>query len=383
MSAGIALPQHSKAAVMTGFGTEPEMRAIPVPPDVESGALLVQIVCATVCGTDVHMWNGSIRPRLPVERGFILGHECVGRIVRVGDGAERDSVGNDLAVGDRVVWTGASCGRCPACTIWRHPGLCASRLGPLSTPVDVFPYLTGAFAEYAYVHPRSERVRVPDDIPSTWASAASCALRTAVHAVERAQPWQPTDLAVVQGAGPVGLCTLALLHHAGIRTIVIGGPANRLDIARKWGAEDVLAIADTDPDERADAVRTLTGGEGADLVVEASGAVSAFGEALQMVRPGGRVVVAGAVTTEPAPIAAGLIASKQLNIAGVWSARIDHYWQALQFLRNTRSSFDFGLLMSCSYDLDAVSQALAQMASGIEIKPVIRTGTDTNVKSED
>ena len=381
MSAAIAVPERGDAAVMTAFGTEPEVRPVPIPTDVERGALLVQVVCATVCGTDVHMWNGSIRPRLPVQRGFILGHECVGRVVRVGEGAEIDSVGNQLAVGDRIVWTGASCGHCVACTIWRHPGLCPSRLGPLSTPVDVFPYVTGAFTEYSYVYPLSERVLVPDGIPSTWASAASCALRTAVHAVERAGPCRPTDVAVVQGAGPVGLCTLALLHHAGVRTIVIGGPANRLDVARKWGAAHVLGISDNDPGQRTEAVRDLAGGHGADLVVEASGAVSAFGEALQMVRPGGRVVVAGAVTTDQAPVPAGLIAAKQLTVAGVWSARIDHYWQALQFLVNTRSSFDFGLLISNTYDLGAVSDALTQMASGTEIKPVIRTGADTT--SED
>ncbi|EHB59239.1 L-threonine 3-dehydrogenase [Mycolicibacterium rhodesiae JS60] len=380
MSATVAIPQRGDAAVMTAFGTAPEVRSIPVPTELEPGAVLVQVVAATVCGTDVHMWNGSIRPNLPVQRGFVLGHECVGRVVLLGDGAGIDSVGNRLEIGDRIVWTGASCGHCTACTVWRHPGLCASRLGTLSTPVDVFPYATGAFAEYAYVHPRSERVLVPDGIPSTWASAASCALRTAVHAIERAGPGRTTDVAVVQGAGPVGLCTLALLRHAGTRTIVIGGPPNRLDIAMKWGAEQVIGIDDADPAERADVVRELTG-HGADLVIEASGAATAFGEALQMVRPGGRVVVAGAVTADQTPVSAGLIAAKQLTIAGVWSARIDHYWQALQFLQDSRSSFDFGLLISGTYDLGTVSDALVQMASGREIKPVIRTGPEP--KSED
>jgi threonine dehydrogenase-like Zn-dependent dehydrogenase len=314
-------------------------------------------------------------PQLPLHHGYLLGHEAAGTVVRLGAGAEVDSLGGSLAFGDRVVWTGASCGHCPACTVWNEPGLCPSRKGPLSIPSDTFPHLTGTFAEYAYVLPRSERVRVPDEVRSEWASAASCALRTVMHTMERVGPISPSDVVVVQGTGPIGLFALAVAKHAGARTvIVVGGPANRLDVAGKWGADHLVPVAGTDPDGRCAAVAELTGGRGADIVIEASGAPSSFAEGLAMVRPGGRYAIAGAVTAEPTPVAVGLIASKQVTVLGVWSARIGHYWQALEFLTSARASFDFDLVLTTEFGLADVADALAGMATGQEIKPVIRTG---------
>jgi threonine dehydrogenase-like Zn-dependent dehydrogenase len=366
------IPDTALAAVLVGFGEPLEPRRLPVPDRVEPGAVLVRIECATVCGTDVHLWQGRLRPDLDLGGGYIPGHECVGRVLALGPGADTDTVGQPLALGDLVIWANESCGRCPACTIMGQPGLCAHRRGHMTMPSTEFPYLTGSFAELSYILPRSERFRVPDSIPPHWASAASCSLRTVMHAFERLGPINPGDDVLVQGTGPIGLFSVAAARAAGARAIaVIGGPSNRLDIAAAWGADLSLSVSQPRP-ERAEAIRRLTRGTGPAMAIEASGNPDAFAEGLELVRPGGRYVLAGAVGDEPATVAPGRIVGKHLTVLGTWSAGARHYWRALEFLTNQRDRIDFDLLFGADYRLDAVTTALADMASGDQIKPTIR-----------
>src|SRR5205823_4172079 len=131
---------------------------------------------------------------------------------------------------------------------------------------------------------------------------------------------------------------------------VIGGPARRLEIAEAWGA-DLLAPVTQPVPQRAAAVGRLTGGAGPDVVIEASGSPEAFAEGLELVRPGGRYVLAGAVGNEPATVAPGRIVGKHLTLLGTWSASARHYWRALEFLRNHRDRVDFELLFSTEYGL--------------------------------
>lgn len=379
------IPDSARAAVLTGFGEPLELRRLPVPESVEPGALLVQVECATVCGTDVHLWQGRLRPDLDLAGGYIPGHECAGRVLAFGAGpgpgpgssndTHTDTLGQPLAVGDLVIWANESCGRCPACTLWGQPGLCAHRRGHMTMPSTKFPYLTGSFAELSYVLPRSERVRVPDGIPAHWASAASCAVRTVMHAFERLGPIHPGEDVLVQGAGPIGLFSVAAARAAGARRIaVIGGPANRLEIADAWGADLVLPLTQPPP-ERAAAVRRMTAGAGPDIVIEASGSPEAFAEGLDLVRPAGRYVLAGAVGDEPATVAPGRIVGKHLTVLGTWSASARHYWRALEFLADLGERVDVESLFGQRYELDDASRALARMAAGEEMKPIIGTST--------
>jgi threonine dehydrogenase-like Zn-dependent dehydrogenase len=366
------IPDSARAAVLVGFGDPLELRRLPVPDRIEPGSVLVRIECATVCGTDVHLWQGRLRPDLDLAGGYIPGHECVGRVLALGPGAEVDSLGRPVAVGDLLIWANESCGACPACTVHGQPGLCARRRGHMTMPSTEFPYLTGSFAELSYVLPRSERVRVPDGVPVHWASAASCSLRTVMHAFERLGQVHPTDDVLIQGSGPIGLFSVAAARVAGARRVaVIGGPASRLEIAEAWGADLVLPVEQL-PSERASAVRRLTGGAGPDVVIEASGSPAAFAEGLDLIRPAGRYVLAGAVGDEPATVAPGRIVGKHLTVLGTWSAAARHYWRALEFLLHHRDRFDFELLFGPEYGLDGATAALAGMASGELIKPTVR-----------
>jgi L-iditol 2-dehydrogenase len=372
MRAAIEMPKTSRAAVVTAFYSPLEVRDLPVP-ELEHGALLVKIDAATVCGSDVHLWDGSLNAIRPIELPVVPGHEMVGTIVAQGTGNHRAVDGRALSIGDRIVYTQGRCGTCFYCGVADQPNLCENRKH-YGTNCATFPYLGGAFTEYSYVYPTSRRILVPSDVKPEWASAASCALRTVVGAFERLGTVEPWQTLVMQGAGPLGLFATAVAKRAGVqRIIVVGDPASRLELAREWGATDTVSVSGhPQPGDRVEAVRALTGGVGADIVMEYSGARTAFAEGLDMVRRGGRYVVAGQVGPHEVTIRPTDLTRGHLTVLGSFSASEAHYWKAIQFLSRTQDEFEFDrLLSSARYSLAEVGSALAAMQSMSEIKPVI------------
>ena len=155
-------PAHSKAAVLRQFRTPLRIEEVPIPKEIESGAILSRIDMCSICGTDVHLWQGSLS--LKVDLPVIIGHEMVGRIVAMGPGADRDSIGQPLRTGDRLTWTHTSCGSCFYCTVAQQQTLCEHSRMYMYESMDRFPYLLGGFSQYGYVMPEAGRVRVPDNV---------------------------------------------------------------------------------------------------------------------------------------------------------------------------------------------------------------------------
>jgi threonine dehydrogenase-like Zn-dependent dehydrogenase len=372
MAAVAGLPTHGRAAVVGGWGQPLEMRDYPlVPPG--AGELVVRVECAAVCGSDVHAWDGALASSFAIDLPIVLGHETVGRVVALGEGADRDAVGTPLALGDRVVWAHAACGRCHECTVLGLGTLCPNRQIGFLRNAELAPHFHGGFAEYAHIPARSQRLRVPDDVKTEWAAAASCALRTIVDALERLGPVDYRHSIVVQGAGPLGLFATAMLAlHSPRRIIVIGGPPDRLAVAQAWGADATIDIAQaTTPDERIGLVQELTDGRGADVVCELSGARTAFAEGLAMAAPAGRYLVAGTVGGATHPVQAGLITRRNLTVIGSLGAEIDAYHKAMEVLRRHRDRFDWDLLIGGHYPLDEATTALRRMRDFSETKAVI------------
>jgi L-iditol 2-dehydrogenase len=217
-------------------------------------------------------------------------------------------------------------------------------------------------------------------VKPAWASAASCALRTVVGVFERLGAVEPWQTVVIQGAGPLGLFATALARRAGARRIVmLGDPPDRLSVATTWGADHVVRIADfPEPDARVEHIREVTGGHGADIVLELSGARTAFGEGVRMVRRGGRYAVAGQVGPHTAEFQPTEITRNHLTILGSFSAAESEYWKAIQFLDSAQDQFDFDLMISRTYGLNDVNDAYSAMKSFDEIKPVLSPWADTS-----
>ncbi len=360
-----------RAAVLAEYGRPFTVQEFPRP-TAEPGGLVVDIDAATVCGSDIHVWRGHLADRLPISPPLILGHEMCGTITEIGAGAEVDSVGNALELGDRVVWAHASCGHCVECSVERAPELCGHRFVGFLNDCSVPPHFTGSFAEIGMIRPDAGRVRVPDGVESAWAAAGSCALRTVVRALDVAGPVGFTQDVVIQGAGPLGLFATALLSlHSPRRLIVVGGPQDRLDLACEWGATDVVSIDDhPDRASRIAAVRELTGG-GPHVAFELAGAPGAVSEGVDMLRAGGRYVVMGTLGGDPQPVDAARITMRGLTIRGSMSGHIGDYARAMQLLERHADRFDWSRMLGRTYALDELDRAMEAMQRMDEIKPVI------------
>ena len=360
----------SKASVLTAFNAPLELRDLPLPEKLEPGAALVRTEMAGICGTDVHLWKGQLPIALPV----IMGHETVGRIAQLGEGLERDWTGQPLKIGDRVTWNSAvSCGTCYYCAEKKQPTRCAQRRAyGIGYRCDQAPHLLGGYAEFHYLRPRTTIFKLPDDLPTESVIGAGCALITAIHGVERTGiAWQ--DNVVVQGAGPVGIAALAVAKSAGAgQVIVIGGPKHRLEMAKRFGADHVIDIDEVpDPKARLELVRKLTGGYGADVVLECVGIPNAVVEGMELCRDGGKYLVlghycdAGPVMWNP-----HVITRKQLQVFGSWSSEPRHLKQAIEFLRANQKTFPFHEMVSHRFTLDRANEALAMTANWQSAKSV-------------
>lgn len=364
------IPSTSKAAVLRKFGEPLQIEDVPVPDRLEAGALLVKTTACSVCGTDVHLSGGGLA--LKVDLPVIIGHEMTGRIVAMGDDASRDSVGQELKIGDRILWTHTSCGSCFYCTVAKQPTLCENRRAYMYETMARYPYLLGGFSEYGYVLPQSGRIKVPDSVADDLASLCSCAFRSVMNAMNNLGHIEAHEHVLIQGVGPLGLLATAVARARGARSVIaIGSPQARLDLAGELGAEQTLSIEGTTHQERLDEVRSLTGGRGADIVMEFTGHPGAFGEGLDLVRKGGRYVVVGQLGDKETVIKPSTIVKNNINVIGSFSGDARSYWQALEFAAQYQDQIPIHKILTGRYRLDEVNTALDRMRRYEEVKPVI------------
>jgi len=252
-----------------------------------------------ICGSDVHYYlHGRIGPFI-VDKPLILGHECSGDVIEVGEAVD------NVKVGDRVVIEpGFTCGVCEYCRSGRY-NLCPN-IQFYGTP----PY-NGAFAEYVSA-PAGNVHQMPDGM--TYEEGAMIEpLAVGLMAAKRGRI-SAHDSVAIFGAGPIGLLALqAAKSHGALENIVIDVVDYRLDYALKLGAESIINAS---RENAVDQILRLTGNRGVDVVIEASGSPKAIQQALEVVRPGGRIVLVGYPPSE-VPIIVDKILMKELDILGV------------------------------------------------------------------
>jgi threonine dehydrogenase-like Zn-dependent dehydrogenase len=313
----------------------------------------------------------------------ILGHEAVGRVEQVGAGVTADFNGEPLHEGDAIAWASSiPCGHCYWCVVEKERTLCERRkIYGINQRFDEGPRLSGGWAEYIYLQPGSAIFKLPASITPEQAIALGCAGPTAVHGVLEIVGIGVGETVVVQGSGPVGLAAAMYAQLAGAaKTILVGGPASRLELAGEIGVGDVHVniFAETDPEERKRQVLAETlGGRGADVVLECAGVPSAVPEGLELVRRNGRYLVLGQYTDRGAvPINPHIITRKQLKVYGSWAFAEAHYARYVDTLPQLAARFDLGRLVT-RYPLAEANRALAEMASGAVMKAVLEPGAAT------
>jgi alcohol dehydrogenase len=238
---------------------------------------IIRVDMATICGTDLHILGGDVPAVTP---GRILGHEAVGTVTEIGAGV------SGLSVGDRVLASCISaCGVCRYCRE-RSFGQCLGGGGwILGHRVD------GVQAEYARIPFADQSTyKLGPEISDESAVLLADILPTSYEVGVLNGQVRPGNTVVVVGAGPIGLAAILTARlYSPAHIVAVDKAESRLTAAKLFGA-DTTILADDDPLE---AVRSITGGLGADVVLEAVGTPGTFELCTAMVRPGGRVANIG------------------------------------------------------------------------------------------
>lgn len=266
-----------KALVYRGPGQKSvEERAKPI--IIAPDDAIVKMIRTTICGTDLHILKGDVPSCAP---GRILGHEGVGVVESVGPAISR------FKPGDRVLISCiTACGKCDYCRrgMYSH---CETGGWILGNSID------GTQADYVRIpHADTSLYRIPAGVDEEALVMMSDVLPTAFECgVLNGKIEDPGVNVVIVGAGPIGLATLltAQFFSPG-KIIVIDRDANRLDAAKRLGASDTVDAGKNGVVEK---VRALTGGLGADAVIEAVGTPEAFELCQELVAPGGRIANIG------------------------------------------------------------------------------------------
>lgn len=351
-----------KAAVSLGVGIPFEMREYDVAPPGPDG-VLVDISLATICGSDLHFWRGEMTGGAgAATKPTILGHEMTGRVAALGANRRTDTLGRPLTEGDRVVYAYfAACGACWAC-LTGSPA-CPNRYrGRMGAPADRPPHFTGAYAEYYYVQGGQWIFKVPDELPDEVVAPVNCALAEVLYGLHEIRVWFG-DTVVVQGAGGLGLGAMAIAKDMGAaKVIAIDGQPERLKLARAFGADETIDLADfPNPRDRAARVRELTGGVGADVCVEVVGVPAVMQEGLDMLRQAGRYLMIGnIVPNAAAPVVPHDIVRANRRVQGIVVYDAWILPRVLDWLVRVQGKYPFERLVSHTYPLDQINQAFQE-----------------------
>jgi threonine dehydrogenase-like Zn-dependent dehydrogenase len=363
-----------RAAVMLAPG-HVEMQTFPLP-DVLEGAVLIKMEMSGICGTDKHTFSGQVAQYGGTEHArtipfpVIPGHENVGRIASLGSSQKplADFSGLPLQEGDRVVIAAnLACGQCYYCRHGFEYYFCANLQDyGNSLSCKEPPHLFGGWADYLYALPGSYLFKVPEDLPPEIAVLTE--LMAVTTGLDKAKQFSAVDTegfrfgdtVVVQGVGPLGLCHVIKARMLGAgNIIVIDRSPLRLNMAVELGADYALNLTETDQRERLEAVRELTHGRGADLVVECAGTPEALLEGLELLRPGGFYIECGnfsdmgSVSINP-----HLLCSKNVRIIGVNGEAVTAYGPSIQAFRRYRQHYPLHKIVTHRYPVEEAEAAI-------------------------
>ena len=285
------MSQTMKAAVLTAYGEPLTVQSLPVP-EPGPGEVLVRLDACGICHTDVHFWRGE--HELPKPLPQVLGHEGIGRIVKLGPQANRFNVGDRIGIG----FVYDTCGFCREC-LSSHETNCRD---VTCTGVHV----SGCFAEYVKLRERWA-TSIPDALDSIAAAPLLCGGVAAYSAVRKAG-LEPGERAVVFGLGGLGLYGVQAAKLTGARVIAVDIDDTKLEAARKLGADEVLR-ADRQPE---DAIQAMGG---ADACLNFAPVAATWQQMLKACGPRGRIVLI-ALPTKELSFHASSIIERGLTVRG-------------------------------------------------------------------
>jgi len=321
-----------RAAVQTG-PRQIELREFPRPRTGPDDGLL-RIEANGICGSDVETYRGHLGGPRPA---FIPGHEPLGIVEEVG---ERAAQRWGVQPGDRVALEViVPCRACQDCLTGRYQFCRNRKYGHGVTGIDTEPALWGGLAEYMYLSPTSVLHKMDSSLPVELAAmynSMGAGVRWACHLGEVGLG----DTVLVLGAGQRGIAAVIAARAAGAGTIIITGlaaDAHKLAVASQFGADHTIVVDGDAGQDAVARVEEITGGEMADVALEltpmASGPVS---DALQAVRRGGRVVLAGLKGNREIPLRTDVIINRALTVRGAFGVDARGMEDAIALIESRR-----------------------------------------------
>jgi len=324
------------------------MQDVPVP-EIGPNDVLIKVRKASICGTDIHIWNWDAWSQKTIKVPMVIGHEFMGEIAKLG----AEVVG--FQVGDRVSGEGhITCGHCRNCRAGKRH-LCRNTLGlGVNRP--------GCFAEYVSL-PAFNVFRVPKEIPDEIASFFD-PLGNAVHTA------LSFDLVgedvLITGAGPIGVMAAAISRHVGARHVVVTDVNPfRLELARKLGATQAV---DVRTQTLGDVMQGLGMTEGFDVGMEMSGNGPAFRDLLGVMNHGGRVAILGIPPAEVS-IDWNQVIFKGLVLKGVYGREMFETWYKMVAM--LQSGLDVAPVVTHRFPAARYAEAFEAMRSGQSGKVVL------------
>ena len=345
---------RSRAIVLTG-PKQLEMQTFELPEiGTDDGLLAVEKV--GVCGSDPGIYGG--RPtRGPRPYPIILGHEIVGRVVKLGKKAQERT---GVAEGDRVVLEYAfGCGICDACMAGRYT-LCERNYtyGSMISCKEP-PHLYGGYSEFVYLHPRSMIHKIGDDISPEVGVLICAVLGNGIRWLRQIGGVSIGQSVVIVGPGLQGISATAVAKESGASPIIVVGLSrdrSRLEMARRFGADETIIADHADPVE---AVRQITQGKMADLVMDVTGSPAGAVLALSLAGKGARFVLPG-LYKEKVLVDLNYAVVNEIQILGVYSHDFLAVRPAINMVRKGR--FPFQDLISHTLPLADAEKAVLMVA---------------------
>lgn len=248
-----------------------EVREMPIP-QVGPTDVLVRVVAAGICGTDVHIYHGD-KGSAEVKPPVILGHEFSGVVEQAGNAVTSVSVGDHVTVDPNIY-----CGKCHYCQIGKKQ-LCEN-LYAIGVNRD------GGFAEYCIV-PETQCYLLDKSLPLSHGAMAE-PLACCLHGIDRANITPGSTVCVI-GGGAIGLIMVQLARHVGTSQVILSEPvAMRREIGLQLGAN---AVIDPVHEDIAARLQEITGAAGADVIIECVGTPVATEQAFRAAKRGGTLLL--------------------------------------------------------------------------------------------
>ena len=363
------MAKTSRAMVFHETGKPLESFRYPLP-QLAEGEVLVRVTCCTLCGSDVHTYEGRRSAPCPT----ILGHEIIGCVEELPSGSPVcDHDGTPLRIGDRVTWSvAASCGSCFFCDDGL-PQKCEGLFKYGHQRISDRHPFSGGLAHHCHLARGTAIFRVPAELSDAVACPANCATATAAAATRYAGECAGRTV-LVQGAGTLGLTAAAMATSSGAREVIVCDTlAHRLSRAEEFGATRTVCVSE-DGTALRETVQQVTFGRGVDIAIEMSGASAAIEAGIALLRTGGRYVWVGAVFPgRPLSLSAETIVRKILSLQGVHNYTPPDLRTALGFLEQNHTRFPFEQLVAETFDLKDADRAFAHASKSGALRVAIRT----------